>query len=98
STWSGLKPQVKDGPNRWCQMLGVHKSTVTWVILLTYTIAEAGTIARPTQLDGGWYGFHFPSPYLAPVTRGGHPMDLRINPRAQYLLPEFVHRQITHTF
>jgi hypothetical protein len=67
-----------------------------WYIALTYTVAEAGTIARPTQLDGGWYEYHFPSPKEAPLEFGGHLMDLRLPPVAIALLPEYIHKQIEH--
>jgi hypothetical protein len=67
------------------------------VILLSYTVAEAGTLARPTILDADWYAYHFPSPPQAPLAIGGHPTDLRIAPRANYPLPEYIHKQIPHT-
>lgn len=96
SMWSGFKRYASDGPNRWMQAFGMHKPGLRWLMLLGYTVAEAGTVARPTQLDGGWYSYHFPSPPNAPLSVGGHPMDLRILPRTLDLLPEYIHKQIHH--
>lgn len=97
TTWMAFKDYVAEGPDRWHQVLGMHKPTPCWLVLLRYTVREAGTIARPTQLDGGWYQFHFPSPPRdAPLSVGGHPMDLRTSPPSSSLLPEYVHKQTRH--
>lgn len=96
TTWAAFKDYVSDGPDRWHQVLGMDKPKPCWLVLLRYTVREAGTIARPTQLDGGWYQFHFPSPPDAPLSAGGHPMDLRTSPPSNSLLPEYVHKQIRH--
>lgn len=91
-------PHIADGPERWVSALGVYKPVhPRWFLLLKYTVREAGTVARPTQLDAGWGAYHFPSPPRAPLPLGGHPMDLRLSPPATSVLPEFVHKQIRHT-
>lgn len=92
TTWAAFEPHEKDGPERWLQVLGMTKPPPRWVILLSYTVAEAGTLAGPTTLDAGWNAYHFP----APMAAGGHPMDLRISPRSTFVLPEFLHKQIRH--
>lgn len=88
----------KPNPDRWIQMMGLGKNTPGhWFIALAYTVAEAGTLARPTQLDGGWYEYHFPSPDETPREDGGLAMDLRITPAPTVLLPEYIHKEIDHT-
>jgi hypothetical protein len=97
TSWAAFEPEVPKGPERWICALGVYKPVAPrWLMLLKYTAREAGTIARPTQLDAGWYSYHFPSPPQAPISLGGHPVDLQIVPRQRSLLPEFIHKQITH--
>ena len=83
--------------DRWLQALGIRPSpTPEWVILLGYTAQEAGNLVRPTQLDSGWYKFHFPSPkHLAPE-RGGIPVDLS-SAKPRHVISEFIHEQIAHT-
>lgn len=71
------------------------KRSPRWVMPLRYKVREAGTIARPTQLDADWYAYHFPSPPQTPLAMGGHPMDLG-SPKAAQLLPEYIHKQIGH--
>jgi hypothetical protein len=97
TTLSGFSKYLVDLPDRWVEVLGVSKPRPCWVILLAYTVREAGTISRPTQLDGGWYCYHFPSPPQAALNIGGHPMDLRTTPYATDVLPEYIHKQISHT-
>lgn len=96
TTWSAFEAHERHGPDRWLQVLGMPKPAPRWLILLRYPVREAGTIARPTQLDAGWQGYHFPSPPQAPLFVGGHPMDLRIFPKPTSLLPEYIHKQIDH--
>lgn len=96
TTWTAFEPYLEDEPDRWLQVLGMAKVPPRWLILLKYTVREAGTIARPTQLDAGWYAYHFPSPPQAPLGVGGHPMDLRISRKLRCLLPEYIHKQISH--
>ena len=96
TTWSDLEPHVRHGPDRWLQVLGMAKPPSRWLVLLSYTVREAGTLVRPTQLDAGWQEYHFPSPPDAPLEVGGHPMDIRVLPRTRPLLQEFIHKQIDH--
>jgi hypothetical protein len=92
--WVAFKDHLSEGPDRWHQILGMDKPGPRWLVLLRYTVHEAGTVARPTQLDSGWYQFHFPSPPAASLSMGGHPMDLGAS--ATTLLPEYIHKQIRH--
>lgn len=92
--WDAFRYRViPDDASGWVKALGVNKPENRWLIVLKYEVAEAGTLARPTQLDGGNYEWHFPSPApLPPPQGGGHPMELRIP--VSTLLPEYVHQQL----
>ena len=102
TTWEAFESHAMTtasdpNPDRWVQILGLGKNLPGhWYIVLTYKVAEAGTLARPTQLDSDWYEYHFPSPEETPLEWGGHLMDLRITPAATALLPEYIHKQIEH--
>ncbi len=102
TVWQAFEAEARteDGEanaDRWVQLMGMGKNEPGhWYIALTYTVAEAGTLARPTQLDGGWYEYHFPSPKEAPLEFGGHAMDLHPLPTNFRLLPEYIHKQIEH--
>ena len=97
TTWAAFKNYAADGPDRWHEVLGMDKPRPCWLVLLKYTVQEAGTIARPTQLDAGWYESHFPSPPDTPQGEGGHPMDIGTIPATHDRpLPEYVHKQIHH--
>ncbi|MFM9959867.1 MAG: hypothetical protein ACKV2Q_01425 [Planctomycetaceae bacterium] len=97
TTHEAFATHVAEGPDRWLEVLGMTRPTSPrWLILLKYPIREAGTLCRPTQLDAGWYAYHFPSPPQTPLEVGGHAMDLRTSPSAASLLPEFIHSQIDH--
>lgn len=92
-SWESFKPCIPEGPERWLELTGVCRDDFPhWLILLRYTVGEAGTLVRPTQLDAGWLPQHFPSPPSA----DGHPMDLRISPLPSVLSPEYIHEQIDH--
>jgi hypothetical protein len=102
TTWAAFEPHQRLGPDRWTQSLGIASPPPRWIILLKYTVAEAGTLVRPTILDAGWYAYHFPSPpiplpaAIPYLSSGGYSMDLRIRPRANHLIPEYIHKQIKH--
>jgi len=97
TTWAAFRKHAAEGPDRWHQVLGMEKPGPCWLLLLKYTVKDAGTVARPTQLDAGWYASHFPSPPQTPRNEGGHPMDLSTSlPADDNLLPEYVHKQIHH--
>jgi hypothetical protein len=94
TTWDAFEPRATLGDaSGWAKALGVNKAENRWLIVLVYTVAETGTLARPTQLDGGDYEWHFPSPKPRPWPHeGGHPMGLHAS--ASTLLPEYVHQQL----
>jgi len=91
--WDAFEPRIiPDDASGWTKALGVNKAENRWLIVLKYTVAEAGTLARPTQLDAGDYEWHFPSPLSTPLQEGGHPMEL--HPPPPDPLPEYVHQQL----
>jgi hypothetical protein len=93
--WTEFSGREWDQPACWNQMLGVRPADEPkWLLLLRYPAREAGQIVRPTQLDGGWYAEHFPTPPSAPC---GHSMDLDSTRRDRRHLPEFIHQQMDHT-
>jgi hypothetical protein len=96
TTLAAFEPYLDREPERWLQVLGIPSPPPRWLMLLSYTVAEAGTLVRPTVLDCAWNGYHFPSPPQASLAAGGHPMDLRISPTAATLFPEYIHKQILH--
>ena len=93
--WTEFSSREWQQPERWLQMLGVRtdKSQPSWLLLLRYPAREAGQVVRPTQLDGGWYPEHFPTPPSAPC---GHAMDLDHAHRDRHPLPEYIHQQMDH--
>lgn len=97
TSWNAFERHIAEGPNRWVQMVGAPRLSGRWQIVLKYAVGETGTLARPTQLDGGDFVFHFPSPPFMSPEKGGVVMDLRIAPPPNTLRPEFVHKQIQFT-
>jgi hypothetical protein len=101
TTWDRFAPHIKgyrrnrDLPtDRWNQAVGVGTVGRCWQIVVKYPAKVARCLYRPTQLEGGYYAFHFPSPPLATLANGGHPMDLAGSPPQSVLLPEYIHEQI----
>ena len=97
TTLNGFQDYALSTPDRWLEPLGMTRASYPrWLVLLAYDVKEAGTLARPCQLEAGFNPVHYPSPECADVSRGGHPVDLRPNPLGN-LLGEYVHKEIPHT-
>ena len=95
--WDSIEPYLgAKAPSRWLQSVGVGKDNAIWVAVLRYRLPSAVGMYRPTQLDAGWYAYHFPSPPQAELEKGGFTMDLRDAPPdpRQGLVSEYLHRQI----
>lgn len=93
TTWSRFELVKNSRPERWSEFVGVTRLTAEqWLVVLRYRAAETGTLVRPTQLDAGWYAYHFPSPPPWPVHQGGIVVDLE--GAAAGLTPEYIHAQI----
>jgi hypothetical protein len=95
TTWAAFETIVKEGAERWLETLGMAATPPRWLMLLSYPVREAGTLAVPCVLDSGWYAYYFPTPAERDVV-SGHPMDLRLRPKANQLIPEYIHKQIHH--
>lgn len=96
TTWEAFEELKGFDADYWVEKLGVAKWTPHWQIVLKYSVAEAGTLVRPTQIDCGYYAYHFSSPPQAPLSQGGHPMSLRTTRPTTRLLPEYIHKQINY--
>ena len=96
TTWDAFEPILTEAPEKWLTSLGVYRPAAgRLLILLRYPVRDAGTVARPSQLDAGWYAHHFPSPPSVHLGLGGHPMDLSCS--SGILFPEFIHEEIDYT-
>ena len=86
-------------PESWLEAVGIPRATYPrWILVLRYTAGEARPLVRPTQLEAGWFGFHFPSPLASSADAGGHAMSLGErdgNLRLQ-ILPEFIHARVRY--
>lgn len=87
---------IEGRPERWCACVGVPVYLHDWIIVVKYTVAETGTLLRPTQFDAGVAPYHFPSPPGMRVCEGGLAMHLERECRE--LVAEFVHAQIPLRF
>jgi len=65
-----------------------------WLVILKYPVDLAGTLVRPTQLEAGYFGRHFPTPPCAGTGNGGrivHGRNGQSNTNPTKALREFVH-------
>ncbi len=98
TAWDAVRWRWGTEPDRWVESMGIPKGSLgRWLAVLVYKARDVNVLVRPTILDAGWRPHHFPSPPSAPLSDGGHPMDLRVSPRATALLPEYIHAQIDHS-
>ncbi len=101
AVWDDLVPFLpEDSPHRWAQAVGVcgeRERVGEWWIVLKYKIRNVPRLVRPTQLDVGWYPWHFPSPAGLIASRGGFTMDLCAEEERMLLVREYIHEQIDHT-
>ncbi len=98
--WESLRQRIAGGRTEsWLEANGLGRDDPRrWVVVLVYPVEAVQWLARPTQLDAGWYKYHFPSPPCVPAATGGHPMDLQTHPCPEKLLPEFVHEQTVYQY
>ena len=84
--------------NDWGASMGMMKIGVpTWFAVVSYSARRAGTLFRPTQLEAGLFGRHFPAPPSCALSKGGRVVDGRS--QAQMLanhrpLREYIHEPI----
>lgn len=94
TTWRKFAPHM-NSPQRWPKLVGCHKGSPCWLVVLKYTVAEAGGLVRPTQLDAGPDGIHhYPSPPRLPAMCGGNLMDLAERSPKRPPICEYIHARI----
>ncbi|MGB7923157.1 MAG: hypothetical protein WCF57_07925 [Pyrinomonadaceae bacterium] len=105
TTWDKFAPYAEarrangePDADRWCESVGVLTPGEHWQLVIKYPAKAAGRVYRPTQLDCGYYAYHFPSPFVAKMAVGGHPMDLAEDSATLPLIPEYIHEQIILDF
>jgi hypothetical protein len=78
-------------PETWNAVVGVWRNRGALQVVLRYPVGSVVQLVRPTQLDVGYYQYHFPSPPRLRVAWGGFAMALRrVEPDAR-LVPEWLH-------
>jgi hypothetical protein len=92
STWENFEAYARLGADRWNQVVGVPRITPTWQIVLRYPPGIVPCLHRPSQLDGGYYPQHFPTPPVTTMAEGGLTMDLGASINKP--LNEYIHRQV----
>jgi len=95
--WDWFMSRIDATPESWLEAVGISRLTYPrWILVLRYKAGEARRLVRPTQLEAGWFGYHFPSPPAGSADGGGHAMALRERDSSLRLplLPEFVHARV----
>ncbi|MEK7408747.1 MAG: hypothetical protein AAB225_27085 [Acidobacteriota bacterium] len=81
----------------WADAVGISKPKEgCWLAVLKYPATRAGQLVRPTQLEAGWFGRHFPSPNVCTPGSGGrivHGLDSAVVPAGNCLW-EYLHKPI----
>jgi hypothetical protein len=81
----------------WASSMGLSKPKEgCWLAVLRYPAIRAGQLIRPTQLEAGWFGRHFPSPSVCTLGSGGrivHGLDSAAAPAGNCLW-EYLHKPI----
>ncbi len=96
-TWAGswdlLEKSIDAAvPSSWNAAVGLWRRRNAYQIAIRYPVSAVGQLVRPTQLDIGFFQYHFPSPGKLTPEKGGFAMDLRLIPRPfPDLVSEFIH-------
>jgi hypothetical protein len=100
TTWESFqKYALLSKVDRWNQIVGVPRRKGNWQIVLKYSSSDVKCLHRPTQLDGGYFAYHFPLPIEVlkqnknEGSHSGHTMDLQKS-SSDPLVPEYIHAQI----
>jgi hypothetical protein len=99
--WDRFIGRIDATPESWLEAVGIPRAThPRWILVLRYTADEVQQLVRPTQLEAGWFGYHFPSPPAGSADAGGHAMSLgeRDGDLRLRILPEFVHARLWFRF
>lgn len=95
--WASLEPWLASSPARWQDVAGLCPAgEERYIVLLKYRVRDVGQLARPTQLDAGWYAYHYPSPPNADPPKGGIAMDLDETTTPTKPVSEYIHDEIHH--
>ncbi len=81
----------------WCESVGVCRPEACWMAVIAYPARRAGQLIRPSQLEAGWFGRHFPTPPSCSRETGGRIVDGRpaIALKPDHCsLPEYIHAPI----
>lgn len=74
---SKFKPYLRNGPNRWLEVLGVGKTVPgRLIVAVAYRLPEEIRLFRPTYIDSIDNPYHYPTPVAASVDEGGRAMDI----------------------
>ena len=94
--WDSWQQRVGKSTDDWCASVGLCKDSPVWVAVVRYPVRRVRLI-RPTQLEAGWYGRHFPTPPDCSLGEGGRVVDGRpqVFSRTRYQpLKEYLHAPI----
>ena len=83
--------------NDWCDSVGLTKNGRTWVAVLRYStnrLTGSLRLVRPTQLEAGHFGRHFPTPPDCGMCEGGRVVEGRNSIILPRTLPEYLHGPI----
>jgi hypothetical protein len=95
--WTAFEQIAFLGAERWLETAGEPRLPhAQWVMLLGYSVAEAGDLVRPTQLDAAWDPYRCPPHRYAPVISGGHPVDFGCVSMFEPPIPQYIHQPILH--
>lgn len=95
TSWERFRAFQNEPAERWTALVGVPREFAgQYLFVLRYSVSEAGTVVRPTQLEAGWNAVHFPSPPVLVAREGGRTMDLSPEGPPLRLTPEFIHEEI----
>jgi hypothetical protein len=98
--WEPWRRRVGLTADDWCNAVGLAKGMrqmPTWVVPLMYPVWRAKRLIRPTQLEAGWYGRHFPTPPSCTASSGGRVVEGResvFSAKDYRALPEFIHAPV----
>lgn len=91
------KKRTSASATGWCESVGVCRPDSCWMAVIAYPARRAGQLIRPTQLEAGWFGRHFPTPLSCSRETGGRIVEGRtaIALRSDHAsLPEYIHAPI----
>lgn len=90
-------------PGSWLEAVGLPAprglEERRFLVVLKYNLGDLPVLVRPSQVEAGWFAFHFPTPSAMPVSKGGRTMRLGgvswdRRKGDSLLVPEFIHEQV----